>query len=309
MTVLIQPRAVAAAGTRYGGFWVRLVAFLVDAIAIGAIATAVNLARGAVPPWDQGLRLDPTSNLVNTVVGFVYLTVLWSELGAGQTLGMRLLGLRVVSRDGGLLGLGQAVVRWFGIVLSAAVVLLGLAWVAVDPRKRGWHDKLAGSFVIETTGRPTTDAPSANDDARPVTSGRGWAAAGAILGLLATALGVAGLALVVAGDRAIVPGTPVAALGAVIVALGFVAGIALPRPAIGLAGFVLAAAAMLVIVGPLAGPWYEGLLAATAAGPVPETRYWSDAPAVPVLLVSWACVVLAAVAALPSAITSGEATR
>ena len=44
-----------------------------------------------------------------------------------------------------------AVIRWIGIVIPAAVVLLGLIWVAFDTRKQCWHDKMASTFVVHTT--------------------------------------------------------------------------------------------------------------------------------------------------------------
>jgi uncharacterized RDD family membrane protein YckC len=36
-------------------------------------------------------------------------------------------------------------------------LLLGLVWVAFDPRKQGWHDKIAGTVVV----RPRRRGPAA----------------------------------------------------------------------------------------------------------------------------------------------------
>jgi uncharacterized RDD family membrane protein YckC len=41
-------------------------------------------------------------------------------------------------------------IRYIGYYLSTIPLLLGLIWVAVDPRKQGWHDKLAGTAVVST---------------------------------------------------------------------------------------------------------------------------------------------------------------
>jgi uncharacterized RDD family membrane protein YckC len=30
------------------------------------------------------------------------------------------------------------------------VLLLGFIWVGFDPRKQGWHDKLAGTLVVRS---------------------------------------------------------------------------------------------------------------------------------------------------------------
>ena len=37
---------------------------------------------------------------------------------------------------------------------SAAVVYLGFAWVFIDARRRGWHDLIAGTVVIEKAAPP-----------------------------------------------------------------------------------------------------------------------------------------------------------
>lgn len=37
------------------------------------------------------------------------------------------------------------------IALSLVGSLFGVIWVALDPRKQGWHDKIAGTVVVQTT--------------------------------------------------------------------------------------------------------------------------------------------------------------
>ncbi len=43
---------------------------------------------------------------------------------------------------------GQAIGRYLAYYVSSIPLGLGLLWVAFDRRKQGWHDKLAGTFVI-----------------------------------------------------------------------------------------------------------------------------------------------------------------
>ncbi len=61
---------------------------------------------------------------------------------------MKLLDLRVVRTDGTSLGVAAAVVRYIGLIISCLVLFLGVIWVAFDARKQGWHDKIAGTFVV-----------------------------------------------------------------------------------------------------------------------------------------------------------------
>jgi uncharacterized RDD family membrane protein YckC len=42
----------------------------------------------------------------------------------------------------------QDLIRYFGYLLSVMPLGLGYLWVAFDPRKQGFHDKLAGTVVV-----------------------------------------------------------------------------------------------------------------------------------------------------------------
>ncbi len=43
---------------------------------------------------------------------------------------------------------GQLVLRYLGYYVSAIPFGLGFLWVAFDPRKQGWHDKIARTVVV-----------------------------------------------------------------------------------------------------------------------------------------------------------------
>jgi uncharacterized RDD family membrane protein YckC len=59
------------------------------------------------------------------------------------------LGLRVVdAATGQNIGIGRAIGRFVGFLISSAVLDIGLIWAAFDPRKQGWHDKMASTFVV-----------------------------------------------------------------------------------------------------------------------------------------------------------------
>jgi uncharacterized RDD family membrane protein YckC len=153
MTVLAPSAPVARAQPLYAGFWIRVLAFLIDSVVIGLIVGFATAGR----PWpitgETWLAYANWHNFMETFIGLAYFTITWSSITGGQTLGMRALGLRVVGRDMAPIGLGTALVRWVGIVISAAVLLIGLIWVAFDSRKQGWHDKIAGTFVVATDER------------------------------------------------------------------------------------------------------------------------------------------------------------
>ena len=144
MTTAVQPQPIARANE--AGFWIRVAAFLIDSIVIGIVAGVFTGGEAITNPDIYNARHTGIENIAS----FLFFTLLWSSVGGGQTLGMRLLGLRVVDRDGMLIGYGTAVLRYIGLILSAAAILIGLVWVAFDPHKQGWHDHIAGTFVIRT---------------------------------------------------------------------------------------------------------------------------------------------------------------
>ena len=75
----------------------------------------------------------------------LYHVYFWTRSGA--TPGKRLGQLRVISSDGSDLRWPQALGRFFGYVVSC-VFWLGFLWIAFDRNKQGWHDKLAGTYVV-----------------------------------------------------------------------------------------------------------------------------------------------------------------
>ena len=58
--------------------------------------------------------------------------------------------IRVVSEeDGGPIDAVAGIVRLFGYFVSAFVFYLGFVWILVDKRRRGWHDMMAGTIVVQ----------------------------------------------------------------------------------------------------------------------------------------------------------------
>ena len=134
-----MPAAVAGAKA---GFWIRVVAYIIDAIIVGIVVGLINaiLFRGNVQAA-QGTGL---------VASAVYFTWLWSTSSPwpGRTVGMQILNLRVIKTDGSTLSPSQAFIRWVGLFISFLVIFIGVIWVAFDPNKQGWHDKIAGTYVV-----------------------------------------------------------------------------------------------------------------------------------------------------------------
>ncbi len=141
----------------YAGFWIRLGAYLLDSLIVGFVVLAifigillVTLAASwatGTTPTGGGSTADTVWNLIRLVLYVGYFVYFW---GMGQTPAMRWLGLQVVdSTTGAPIGFGRAILRYVGYVLSVLVCYVGLIWAAFDPRKQGWHDKIARTVVIQ----------------------------------------------------------------------------------------------------------------------------------------------------------------
>ncbi|HEY0831346.1 MAG TPA: RDD family protein [Candidatus Dormibacteraeota bacterium] len=128
------------------GFGIRTLAYLVDAFLLGLVGGAFPFLVISAP--SSAGQQAATRGGGSVFVSLIYFVLFWSYIGGGQTLGMRLFGLKVVGEDLGKLSVIHALARWLGLWISFVVCFAGVIWVAFDPRHQGWHDKIAKTLVI-----------------------------------------------------------------------------------------------------------------------------------------------------------------
>jgi uncharacterized RDD family membrane protein YckC len=128
---LIHPRA---------GFWLRTGALAIDLILVSAIFNwcVAPLLHGAFGAKGSFLPILAA-----------YGALLWKL--RGSTIGGIVFGLKVVRLDDRPIDWGTAVVRALACFLSLLVAGLGFIWVAFDPEKQSWHDKIAGTTVVKAS--------------------------------------------------------------------------------------------------------------------------------------------------------------
>jgi len=78
--------------------------------------------------------------------------------GCGQTPGMMLCGIAVVSRRSAAVGYGRAFLRWIGYGLALLPFGLGFLAVLFTRERRGLHDLIAGTRVIRRGAAYACDA-------------------------------------------------------------------------------------------------------------------------------------------------------
>jgi uncharacterized RDD family membrane protein YckC len=134
-----QMQAGPAPGLAFGGFWIRVLAFIVDGILLAVVE--------AIMIW----ALATTGQEIADVIGVVYFIGLWAT--TGQTVGMMPFGLHVVrNSDGGKVTWGSAILRFIGLIVAILALFIGVIWVAFDSRKRGLHDVLGRTVVVRKIG-------------------------------------------------------------------------------------------------------------------------------------------------------------
>jgi uncharacterized RDD family membrane protein YckC len=101
------------------------------------------------------LEMDRLSGILILYSTMIFITLIfWGfyftffHWASGQTLGKKILRIKVVRLDGSSPGLGCAFVRWAGFMFGLFFLGLGLLWAAFDSLGRAWHDKMAGTIVI-----------------------------------------------------------------------------------------------------------------------------------------------------------------
>jgi len=137
----------------YVGFWLRVGAALIDTllllfITVPLLTMAYGRQYWSATDWVHG----PVDFLINWLLPAVAVVLFWVYRQA--TPGKMAVGARIVdARTGAKPGTGQLVGRYLAYYVSIIPLMLGIVWVAFDPRKQGWHDKLAGTLVVRPRRR------------------------------------------------------------------------------------------------------------------------------------------------------------
>ncbi|HVI25366.1 MAG TPA: RDD family protein [Xanthomonadaceae bacterium] len=141
----------------YVGFWPRVGASIIDAIIVMVITSPVLVAIygwGYFTDVDKPFIAGPADFLISWVLPAIGVILFW--LYKQATPGKMAVSARVVdARTGNTLTVGQSISRYLAYFVAMLPLFLGIIWVAFDPRKQGWHDKLAGTVVIRPKHRGT----------------------------------------------------------------------------------------------------------------------------------------------------------
>lgn len=149
---------------RFGGFWIRFLAIIIDAIILGVAGTIVRIPLGlAMGGIGLGMSRNPDPSQVLAVlpaimgmIGLTWFIQMALSLAyevyflstRGATPGKMALGLKVIRADGSGIPVGLAVGRYFAKYLSFLTLCIGFLIAGFDREKRSLHDHICQTRVI-----------------------------------------------------------------------------------------------------------------------------------------------------------------
>jgi len=143
-------------GVRYGGFWIRLVALIIDGIVVRVVVAPVGMIFGGLGLAGGMMTGVPHAGLALLGGGVTLILVLFGswlyeafmESSSYQaTLGKMIFGMKVTDLNGNRISFERATGRHFAKWLSGLVLCIGYIMVGFTERKQGLHDLLAGTLV------------------------------------------------------------------------------------------------------------------------------------------------------------------
>lgn len=157
MTLAAMPATTASRSCPYVGLVTRAIAFAIDAAIVNVAAlltcAVVLLAFSIVtiPEELEALAIAAgTALYLLWVVG--YFVTFWAT--TGQTPGSRALRIQVRPQAGERLRPRRALLRFAALTLAALPLFAGFLLILVDDRRRGLHDVLAHTVVVESGEQP-----------------------------------------------------------------------------------------------------------------------------------------------------------
>ncbi|HEX4847097.1 MAG TPA: RDD family protein [Novosphingobium sp.] len=142
----------------YGGFWIRFVAYIIDAVILFFAEAVIGAALGLTSGFAQTVSLftgadiatetDLLASGISIVMGWLYFALMESS-GSQATVGKLALGLVVTDTAGDRISFLRATGRHFAKFLSSLILLIGYIMIAFTDRKQGLHDMIASTLVTK----------------------------------------------------------------------------------------------------------------------------------------------------------------
>jgi uncharacterized RDD family membrane protein YckC len=147
-------------GIPYAGFWLRFVAYIIDAIILaiptmiiaGILGASMFMSHAAYYSGGGSYQpvmtpMDGVIRLVELILGWLYYGLMESS-NSQATLGKMALGIKVTNLQGGKMSFGQASGRYIGMIVSGLICCIGFMMAGWTSQKQALHDMMAGTLVV-----------------------------------------------------------------------------------------------------------------------------------------------------------------
>ena len=137
----------------YVGFWPRVGATIIDWVLILVVTAPILTIYYGKAYWSgESFLVGILDFILSYIFPAVATIMFWVNKQA--TPGKMAISSKVIdAKTGGVPSLGQYIGRYFGYIVSAIPLGLGVLWVFFDPKKQSWHDKLSGTVVVRPKNR------------------------------------------------------------------------------------------------------------------------------------------------------------
>jgi uncharacterized RDD family membrane protein YckC len=136
----------------YAGFWMRFGAKFIDGLIQYAINMAISVVMTGVLVSVSGRNPGARGGAMLAVFGLqMAFAASYSTFFVGKfqaTPGKMALGIKIVAPDGGRIGYGRALGRYFAEFLSSIILCIGYLMAAFDQEKRALHDRICTTRVV-----------------------------------------------------------------------------------------------------------------------------------------------------------------
>jgi len=155
--------------TKYAGFWLRFVAYIIDYIILyvinliiiapvlgiigistpGAAMDMGSMTEGDILQMVQTVLMAVVAgSIVLMIVNILYYTIMEASKFQG-TVGKIALGLKVTDSDGNKLDFVKAFLRNLGKIVSGAIIMIGYIMAGFTEKKQALHDMFVGALVVK----------------------------------------------------------------------------------------------------------------------------------------------------------------
>ncbi len=137
---------------RYAGFWLRLVAVVIDTGVVLIIMWMLGLVFGinvaSIEPTQTELDSIRLLEIAAIFAAWIYYAVMEST-APQATVGKLFLGIYVTDLDGNRVSFGRASLRYWAKYISSAILFIGYVMAAFTRQKQALHDIVASCLVLK----------------------------------------------------------------------------------------------------------------------------------------------------------------